>query len=146
MADARNAFGCEGRMRLRVPRDSCSGPRVETTHYVSVLRGWSDQTLRKYRKSGSSGTKSETDDSTKSGGLDKLSDLSAGGEEHDHLALEVRLDEAQEDVELLVQSAHDVVLDELGRRRALVLAGTNGHVLHVSLRVARVWASRNVSS
>lgn len=59
--------------------------------------------------------------------------LSARSKENDHLALEVRLNEAQEDVELLVQSADDVVLNELGRRCALVLAGTNGHVLHVSL-------------
>lgn len=77
--------------------------------------------------------------------LDKLAHLSAGSEENDHLALDVRFDEAQEHVELLVQFANDVVLNELGRRRALVLAGTNGHVLDVSLWVTNEFVHPKMS-
>lgn len=61
--------------------------------------------------------------------------LSAGGEKNDHLALKVRLDEAQQNVQLFVQLTYHVVLNQLSRGGALVLAGSHRHVLDITLQV-----------
>lgn len=68
--------------------------------------------------------------------------LRTGREEDDHLALDVSLDEAEKNVQLFVQVTYHVVLNEFGWRCALILSGSDRHVLNLTLHVRMFELSR----